>query len=112
YEMNSRIALFRLLHRFDKPLVHFYRGSLESEGLAGVSLATRVAKAAYDVSCGALMFRYVDAVVSNSGPTLDVIRRRYGTPGDRLHYVPTGMDVARFPRWTAEQRRVLFIGRL
>jgi glycosyltransferase involved in cell wall biosynthesis len=111
YEMNSRVVLHRVLGHFDKPLVHFYRGSLESEGLAGVSLTTRLAKAAWDASCGRLMFNHVDAVVSNSGPTLEVIRRRYGTPLQRLRYIKTGVDVARFPRWSAEHKRVLFIGR-
>ena len=112
FEMNSRVVLHRMLGHFDKPLVHFYRGSLESEGLAGVSLTTRLAKAAWDASCGRLMFNHVDAVVSNSGPTLEVIRRRYGTPPQRLRYIKTGVDVSRFPRWSEEHKRVLFVGRL
>jgi glycosyltransferase involved in cell wall biosynthesis len=112
YEMNSRLVLHRMAGQFAKPIVHFYVGSLESDGLAGVSLATRAAKAVYDATCGRLMFNHVDAVVSNSKPTLGLIRQRYGTNQARLYYVKTGMDVASFPRWSEEHKRVVFIGRL
>jgi glycosyltransferase involved in cell wall biosynthesis len=48
-----------------------------------------------------LTYRASDAVTVNSQPMLEAIRERVGVPGERLHYLPNGIDLE---RWDADAR--------
>ncbi|NQU79395.1 glycosyltransferase family 4 protein [Candidatus Woesearchaeota archaeon] len=112
YEMNSRMVWLRKKGRFDKPIVHFYRGSLESDSLKHLSPLIRFAKMAYDRTCGKLMFKDVDKVISNSGPTLLVMKKMYGVSGKKLAYVKNALFVDDYPKWSKKNKRIIFVGRL
>lgn len=112
YLMNAQIVKMRKKGKFDKPLIHFYRGSLESNSLKHLSTITKFAKKIYDATYGKIMFTDVDLTISNSEPTLDVIKERYNVADEKLKYIPSALNVNNFPKWSKEHKRVVFIGRL
>ena len=112
YEMNSRLVWFRKIGKFQKPIVHFYRGSLESDASASLGPVTKLAKIIYDRTCGALMFKHVDHTISNSGPTLEVIKKQYGVPAEKLSYVKNALNSDKYPKWRKENKNIIFVGRL
>lgn len=112
YEMNSRIVWYRKLGKFQKPIVQFYRGSLENDSLKSLSLVTQLAKLMYDKTCGRLMFKDVDHVISNSGPTINLIKQLYRVPEKKLSYIKNAIYVNEFPKWKKENKRIVFVGRL
>ncbi|MBW2998645.1 glycosyltransferase family 4 protein [Candidatus Woesearchaeota archaeon] len=112
YIMNSQIAKLRCKGLIKKPVVHFYRGSLESNFLKHVSLFTKLSKMAYDKFLAKPMFNCVDRVISNSGPTLALMEEKFGAEESRLSYVKNALYVKNYPLWSEENKRVVFIGRL
>src|SRR5690606_8405960 len=69
----------------------------------------------------AFAFRRADAVTTNSRGALDVLAARYGIPRTRLHYIPNGIDLARWDEaaarplpWpmAADRFHVVVVGRL
>lgn len=110
FEMNSRIVVYKKMGLIKKPIVHFYRGSLESDYLDRMPLTTKIAKTIYDRTCGALLFKYVDAVVSNSEPTLELMKKRYNTK-TKLFYVSNALDTKEYNCTSERKKRVIFIGR-
>jgi len=110
YEMNSRIALLKKIKKIKKPLVHFYRGSLESNFLFKMPVTTRLAKNVYDSIFGRLLFKIPDLVISNSEPTIQLMHKRYH-PKNRIIYVNNAHYSKKFPEWKKENKRILFIGR-
>ena len=109
YELNARVVLYRKLGLFNKPLIHFYRGSLEP--VPNLSLVTRVAKGVWDLTGGRMMFSWTDKTISNSKPTVDYIRNRYGIK-KQLKYIPTAIDLKEYTTSSLDNKRVLFVGRL
>jgi len=112
FELNFRISLLRFFKFFNKPLIHMYRGSLENYGLKGVGLTTKFGKWLWDNTCAWFIFRGTDATISNSGPTLKVMHKKYFVKPEKLHYVKTGMYLDQFKISKGEEKRIVFIGRL
>lgn len=114
FELNSRIAILKKLGCIKKPLIQYYVGSLESYSQAQKNIhpVTRFAKWLWDVTLARTQFRWVDGVVSNSKPTLDVMKKRYGMPKKMGYYVKTGMHVKDYKQSKLNNKRALFVGRL
>jgi glycosyltransferase involved in cell wall biosynthesis len=112
FELNFRITLLRFFRFFQKSIIHMYRGSLENYGLKGVGLATRFGKWLWDNTCAWWIFRGTDATISNSGPTLKIIHKKYRVKTQKLHYIKTGMYLDQFNISKGNSKRVIFIGRL
>lgn len=110
YEMNSRIALYKRIGLLKKPLVHFYRGSLESDFLNRMPWTTRVAKHLYDKFLGSLLFRYPDLIISNSELTIKLMRQKFHAK-NTIIYINNALNFEEYPEWKKESKRVLFIGR-
>lgn len=47
-----------------------------------------------------------DVVIANSRYTAELIKSRYGTPGDRVRVINRGVDLERFDRRAVDQRRL------
>ncbi|MBW3020952.1 glycosyltransferase family 4 protein [Candidatus Woesearchaeota archaeon] len=112
YIMNSQIAKLRCKGIINKPVIHFYRGSLESNFLKHVGLFTKLSKIMYDWLLAKPMFKCVNHVISNSEPTLALMEQKYDVSKDRLSYVKNALYVDEYPLWTKENKRIVFIGRL
>jgi len=112
YIMNSFIASYRGKGLIKKPVIHFYRGSLESEFLNHVSFFTKISKQMYDLLLAKPLFRDVDMVISNSGPTLKIMEEKFGADSNKLNYIKNALNVKEYPKWKREHKRVIFIGRL
>jgi len=112
YIINSKIAKLRCKGIVNKPVIHFYRGSLESNFTKHVSLFTKLTKNLYDKILAPAMFKCVDHVISNSGPTLALMEQKYGADESKLSYIKNALYVKDYPKWESEHKRVLFIGRL
>jgi glycosyltransferase involved in cell wall biosynthesis len=48
-----------------------------------------------------VVYRGADAVTTNALPVVDLLRERIGVPAARVHYLPNGIDLA---RWDAQMR--------
>lgn len=112
YIINSKIAKLRCKGVINKPVIHFYRGSLESNFTKYVSLFTKLSKNAYDKVYAPAMFKCVDHVISNSGPTLALMEQKFGADESKLSYVKNALYVDEYPKWEKENKRIVFIGRL
>lgn len=112
YEMNSRIVIWKKLGLVKKPLIHFYMGSLEKEGVRFLSIPTRMAKQAWDATLGNIMFSWVDLTISNSQPTINYIHRMYNVPKKKLQYIPTAINLKEYNKSRLNNKRIIFIGRL
>lgn len=111
YEMNGRIAFFKKIHLFKKPLVHFYRGSLEPIPVKKISFLTKISKKLYDATYGKMVFNIPDLVISNSEPTISLIKEKF-SPKNKIVYINNALRFTDYPSWKSENKRVLFIGRL
>lgn len=112
YEMNARVALYRKLGLLKTPVVLMYRGGLEAELGKQVSWVLKAGKWLYDVTLGRLLFRAADRVISNAGPTLEIMRKKYGVDKKKLAYVKNAVEVEQFKPDYKEHKRVTFVGRL
>lgn len=112
YEMNVRIAFFRKIGLLKKPLILMYRGSLEQDVTARLSFATKMAKKFYDVTFARFLFKNVDRIISNSKPTLNVIKEMYSIADSKLTYVNSAVYVDSYKVSSCDNKRVTFIGRL
>lgn len=112
YEMNSRIVIYKKIGLFDKPITHFYRGSLEREGTEFLSWPIRIAKEVWDQTLGRIMFTWTNKTISNSKPTIKYITKKYGISKDKLSYVPTGIETNKYKISTLNNKRIIFVGRL
>jgi len=112
YVMNSQIVKLRSKGKFDKPLIHFYRGSLEDGVLNQVSLPVRIAKWVYDRTVGKRMFTEVDHIISNAKSVLSLITEKYGVSKEKMTYVKNALHVNEFDALKEKKKRVIFIGRL
>lgn len=110
FEMNSRVVLYRKLKMIKEPIVHFYRGSLDDNCLDMLSPKTRVAKQLYDNTCGSIIFKGSDMIISNSEPTVSFIQDKYNRV-DNVFYVNNALDVSEYPVSTHKKKRVIFVGR-
>jgi len=112
YEMNARVGLYKKLGLIKKPLVLMYRGGLESELGAKVSLALRAGKAVFDATYGRMLFKTADRIVSNSKPTVNLIHDKYGVQAKKIAYVKNAVDTAQFNPKKKRKKRIVFVGRL
>ncbi len=112
FEMNARVAIYRKLGIIKKPVVLMYRGSLEDDVLAHLNTTTKLAKRTYDKTLGAAVFKYSDYIISNSKPTLDVIKTKYDINEKKLEYIPNSINVSEHKQSALKNKRVLFSGRL
>ncbi len=112
YEMNARVAIYKRLGLIKKPVVLMYRGSLEDEVLAQLSTPIRLAKITYDRTYGAAVFKYSDYIISNSKPTLVVMKKKYGLKSDKMSYIPNSININEYIQSKQNNKRVLFVGRL
>ncbi len=110
FEMNSRVLIARKLGLYNKPTVLFYRGSLEKDSLKKVSLPTKVAKTAWDALFGRFLLRNADMVVSNSKPTIEVMKKEYSVK-KKIMYIKNGYETKEF-RSLKKKNRIIFVGRL
>ncbi len=112
YVMNSQIVKCRTKGRFNKPIIHFYRGSLEDSVLSQVSFLVRMAKKVYDKTVGKRMFTQVDHIISNAKGVLSLINQRYGVSKKKMTYVKNSLHIGDFSVTSKKKKRVIFIGRL
>lgn len=112
FEMNSRVAIYRKLGIIKKPVVLMYRGSLEDDVLMHLNKTTKWAKKTYDHTLGFAVFKYSDYIISNSKPTLSVIKSKYGIPYSKIDYLPNSVHVSDYKISSLKNKRVLFVGRL
>lgn len=110
YEINSRIVWYKRIGKINKPVVHFYRGSLEKNSVQHLSPATQIGKWLYDHTCGKNIFQNADLNISNSEQALNTIRQMYGKVNSK--YIPTAIDVNNYPQWKKENKQIVFVGRL
>jgi glycosyltransferase involved in cell wall biosynthesis len=110
YEMNSRISFFKKIGLIRKPVVLFYRGSFESNFLNYIPLKTKLAKIFFDNLFGRLIFKNSDLVISNSEPTLAIIRKKFNNK-NKMVYINNALYYSEYPKWSKSNKRVLFIGR-
>jgi glycosyltransferase involved in cell wall biosynthesis len=112
FEMNSRVAIYRKLGMITKPVVLMYRGSLEDDVLIHLGTTTRIAKQTYDKTLGSAVFKYSDHIISNSSPTLNIIKTKYGIQDNKMEYIPNSININEYKKSTLKNKRVLFNGRL
>lgn len=112
FEMNARVAMYRKLGIIKKPVILMYRGSLEDDVLMHLNLPTRIAKKTYDRTLGSAVFKYSDFIISNSKPTLEVIRSKYAIPEGKMQYIPNSVNVREYKISSLSNKRILFNGRL
>lgn len=109
YFMNCAIA--RYAKDMGKPTILFYRGSLESSGMQHISLLTRTAKKAYDFLYAKKLFRRVDHIISNSGPTISTLANEYNVSIEKMTYVKNALNIEEYVLGE-EEKRVIYVGRL
>lgn len=112
YLMNVEIVKLKERKKFNKPIIHFYRGSLEDSGMKNISPLIRYAKKAYDKVFAAPMFEKTDLTISNSQPTLQVMKDKFKVTDDKLLYIPNAIDCSKFKPSNQRKKQVIFIGRL
>lgn len=112
YEMNARVSFFKSLRLLKKPIILMYRGSLENYVMPFLGIIDKIGKFGYDNTFGRYLFRHVDYIISNSKPTLEVIKKRFKVKSEVMAYVPSAVEVSNFKKSSLNNKRVLFIGRL
>ncbi|MFA6073324.1 MAG: glycosyltransferase family 4 protein [Candidatus Woesearchaeota archaeon] len=112
FEMNSRVAIWRKLGIIKKPVILMYRGSLEDEVLNQLSSTMKIAKKTYDKTLGRAVFKYSDFIISNSKPTLNVIKEKYNINTKKMTYIPSAIHLNEYKKSELNNKRILFNGRL
>lgn len=112
FEMNSRVAMYRKLGIIKKPVILMYRGSLEDDVLLHLNTSTRIAKKTFDKTLGAAVFKYSDFIISNSKPTIEIMKAKYSLQDWKIKYIPNSVVVSEYKKSTLKNKRILFSGRL
>lgn len=110
--MNSKVVALKKAGKYNKPVIHFYRGSLEPDVLPYLSLTIRLGKKIYDRTFAKPLFEDVDAVISNSEPALAIMKKNYKVDIKKLYYVNSALHIEDYITRKEKKKRVLFIGRL
>jgi len=112
FDMNVRVAFYKWIGLIKNPVVLMYRGSLEPEIKKSLSFPLRVAKTVYDNTLAWFLFKHVDLIISNSGPTIELIEKKYGVNKKRIKYIKNALYVEKFKVREKLNKRVVFVGRL
>ncbi len=98
FEMNSRVAMYRKLGIIKKPVILMYRGSLEDDVLLHLNTSTRIAKKTFDKTLGAAVFKYSDFIISNSKPTIQTMKGKYGIQEWKVKYIPNSVVISEYKK--------------
>lgn len=112
YLINADIVKLKTKGKFNKPIIHFYRGSLEETGMKNISPLIRYAKKSYDKLFAAPIFEKTNLTISNSEPTLQVMKDKFKVTDNQLTYIPNAIDCSKFQPNNQRKKQVIFIGRL
>lgn len=112
YLMNSQIVSIRKQKKFSKPIIHFYRGSLEQTMLPYISFSTRIAKKIYDATFAKPIFQDVDLIISNAEPPIALMKEKYHVASQKLCYINNALSLDEYHVQNKKEKRILFVGRL